>query len=280
MTFAELSHLFVAYHSRMSAERTTTYYRTQLNLLCKRIGTRDVKELGPGECLLALEEAGRGKASTTQRHTAVALDQVQKWGVLNQIIDRPWLGKIPKPTQNVRTRIPTEDETTAILRRAHKRFRLIYTALRLSGARPGELARAQISDYDTAKGCITLAPTQHKTGRKTGKPRVIVVGKKFSKLLKLAIGKRTSGPIFRSPRGTPWTVNNLSQTYSRLRDAAGLDAELVLYCARHEAGTEFCRREGLFMASQLLGHTSVQTTQRYVHQGIEELRAAQDKSEL
>lgn len=278
MTFAELSKLFVAYHRRMSAERTTTYYRTQLNLLCRRVGDRDVKELGPGECLLALEEAGRCKASTTQRHTAVALDQLQKWGVSNGILERPWLGKIPKPSQNVRTRIPTADETATLLKRAHKRFRLIYTALRLSGARPGELCRAQVADYDTTKGCITLI--QHKTGRKTGKPRVIVVGTKFARLLKLAIGKRTSGPIFRSPRGSAWTVNNLSQTYSRLRDAAGLDSELVLYCARHEAGTEFCRRKGLFMASQLLGHTSVQTTQRYVHQGIEELRAAQDESEL
>lgn len=278
MTFAQLADLFVAYHRRQSAERTMLYYRTQLALLRPQLGDRHVDQIGPGDCLQALDAAGQGKASTTQRHTAVALEQCQKWAVNNAIISKPWLGKVPKPSQNVRTRIPTELETAALLKHAHKRFRLVYTALRMSGARPGELTRAEIADWDRDRGAIVLL--DHKTARKTKKARIIVVGKKLAKLLQFAIGKRKAGPIFLSPRGAAWSVNNLSQTYSRLRDAAGLDAELVLYCARHEAGTEFCRREGLFMASQLLGHTSVQTTQRYVHQGIDELRAAQDKSEL
>jgi integrase len=77
-------------------------------------------------------------------------------------------------------------------------FRLIYTGLSQCGARPGELCRAQISDVDWEKGRITLA--EHKTARKTGKPRVIPIGKNFGQTLQKAIGDRQSGAI---PCGIP-----------------------------------------------------------------------------
>jgi integrase len=111
-----------------------------------------------------------------------------------------------------------------------------------------------------------------------GKPRTIPVGRKLGKLLRLAIGRRTSGPIFLSPRNHGWTVKNLSTQFARLRTAAGLDRQLVLYSARHEAGTNFCREHGILTASRLLGHANINTTQRYVHPEMEELKAAQDSA--
>jgi site-specific recombinase XerD len=104
------------------------------------------------------------------------------------------------------------------------------------------------------------------------------VGRKLGKLLRLAIGRRTTGPIFLSPRNHGWTVKNLSTQFARLRTAAGLDRELVLYSARHEAGTNFCREHGILKAARLLGHARIETTQRYVHLNIDELKDAQDSS--
>jgi integrase len=83
-----------------------------------------------------------------------------------------------------------------------------------------------------------------KTVRKTGKPRRIPIGRKFGELLDQAIGNRTEGPVFLSPKGKQWKVGNLSRTYSRLRDDSGLPKDLVLYVARHECGTKICREKG------------------------------------
>ncbi len=115
-----------------------------------------------------------------------------------------------------------------------------------------------------------------KTARKTGKPRRIPIGRKFGDLLDQAIGERKEGPVFLSPAGKGWRVSNLSRTYSRLRDNAGLPKDLVLYLARHECGTKICREKGIEFARRLLGHSNISTTQRYMHLDDQELAEAQD----
>ena len=82
--------------------------------------------------------------------------------------------------------------------------------------------------------------------------------------------------MFLSPKGRQWKVANLSRTYSRLRDDAGLPKDLVLYLARHECGTKICREKGIEYARRLLGHIDISTTQRYMHLDDAELADAQD----
>src|SRR5262249_8794346 len=74
----------------------------------------------------------------------------------------------------------TAAETAAILSQASPQFRLIYLALRQCRARPGELCRATIAEIDRPANVIVLK--QHKTARKTGKPRRIRIGKKLCQL--------------------------------------------------------------------------------------------------
>ena len=153
-------------------------------------------------------------------------------------------------------------------------FRLFYSALRQCGARPGELCRVTIPDVDRANRVITLK--EHKTARKTGQVRRIPIGNKLKELLDQAIGGRIEGPVFLGPSGRGWRIGNLSRTYSRLRDLAGLPKDLVLYLARHECGTKICREKGIEFARRLFGHTNITTTQRYMHLDEDELADAQD----
>ena len=136
------------------------------------------------------------------------------------------------------------------------------------------MCRATIADIDRAANAIILR--EHKTARKTGQPRRIPIGRKLGQLLDQAISGRTEGPVFLSPAGKAWTVPNLSRTYSRLRDLAGLPRDLVLYLARHECGTKICREKGIEYARRLLGHANISTTQRYMHLDDQELADAQD----
>lgn len=282
MTFTKLTDLFLQHHRQQrSAANTVVFYRTQLNTLGKAgLAKRSIESITPAEILGALAEANADKSPTTQRSRAIALDQLQKYAVELGLMPKLWCPKLPKPTPRQRDRIPTESETKALLSHATAPFRLIYECLRQSGARPNELCRAQIADFVVDPGQLTgvIVLAEHKTARKSGKPRQIPVGRKLGKLLRLAIGRRTAGPIFRTRRGKAWTVKNLSTQFLRLRQAAGLDPALVLYSARHEAGTRFCSEHGILKASRLLGHATINTTQRYVHPDLEELKAAQDSS--
>ncbi|MBS0267244.1 MAG: site-specific integrase [Planctomycetes bacterium] len=106
--------------------------------------------------------------------------------------------------------MPTAAETEALFAKASPEFRLIYSALRQCGARPGELCRATIAEVDRGNRVITLK--EHKTARKTGLVRRIPIGKKLQELLDQAIGDRSEGPVFRSPSGRAWKVGNLSRT--------------------------------------------------------------------
>ena len=69
---------------------------------------------------------------------------------------------------------------------------------------------------------------------------------------------------------------NLSRTYSRLRDVAGLPRDLVLYLARHECGMQVCREKGIEYARRLLGHANISTSQRSMHLDDRQLAEAQE----
>ena len=213
-------------------------------------------------------------SDSTRHHDCVARERLQKFALQHKLLDKPVFGILEKPRVGRRDRVPTAAETEAILAHASPQFRLIYSALRQCGARPGELCRATIADVDRANHVITLK--EHKTARKTGQDRRIPVGRKLGALLDQAIGIRMEGPVFLSPTGRPWHVANLSRTYSRLRDSAGLPRDLVLYLARHECGTKICREKGIEYARRLLGHSNITTTQRYIHLDDQELADAQD----
>src|SRR6185295_3566440 len=94
-----------------------------------------------------------------------------------------------------------------ILEQARPDFRAIYIGLCLSGARPGELCRAQISDLQPplppagegrGEGAFPAAIIlkEHKTAGKTGKPRVIPISTAFEATLRASIADRIEGPAF------------------------------------------------------------------------------------
>jgi integrase len=274
MLTGELIEVFLGWCARHRTPATCAFYRTRLRRFCEKFNARELGTLTPLEVDEYLGEAGAGYSDSTKHHNAVALERLQKFALQNKLLEKPVFGLLEKPRVGRRERLPTPAETAAILSTASPAFRLIYSALRQCGARPGELCRATIADVNRAAAVITLK--EHKTAAKTGQPRRIPIGRKLRELLDQAIGQRTAGPIFLTPTGRPWRIVNLSRTYSRLRDNAGLPKDLVLYLARHECGTKICREKGIEYARRLLGHANISTTQRYMHLDDRELADAQD----
>jgi integrase/recombinase XerC/integrase/recombinase XerD len=265
---------FLGYCARHRSTATLAFYRTRLKKFCEAYNARDLATLTPLEIDEHLSVVGIGMSDSTRHHNCVALERLQKFALQHSLLEKPVFGILEKPRVGRRDRVPTPAETERIMAKASSAFRLIYSALRQCGARPGELCRVIIANVDRANRVITLK--DHKTARKTGQVRRIPVGKKLGELLDQAIGDRTEGPVFLSTSGRAWKVGNLSRTYSRLRDEAGLPKDLVLYLARHECGTKICRQKGIEYARRLLGHTNITTTQRYMHLDEKELADAQD----
>jgi integrase len=276
MIIGELIDAFLGWCNRHRAPATLRFYRARLLRFREAFSSRDAASLKSLEIDAYLHDAGLNASDSTRHHNAVALTTVQNFALRESLLEKPWFKRLEKPRMGRRERIPTADEIAALLKGASPEFRLIYTGLSQSGARPGEMCRVQIGDIDWTKRTITL--TEHKTARKTGKPRVIPIGKNFGCTLQTAIDHRQAGPIFRTPSGGAWTVGNLSGTHRRLRDAAGLPKDLVLYLARHRFGTEALRAGvPLRDVADLMGHVSVTTTEIYLHRDVTELAGSQDR---
>ena len=276
MTLSELIDAFLAWNERHRKPPTVNFYRQRLRLFRKKFGSRRISSLKSLEIDEYLSVAGQGMSDSTKHHNAVALTSLQNFARREKLMKEKWFEHLDKPRIGRRERIPSGEEIQLLLEKARPDFRSIYVGLCQSGARPGELCRAAIADVDWAKGAIVLR--EHKTAGKTGKPRVISIGKEFEATLRAAIGDRLGGRVFLTHRGNPWTVDGLSGTFRRLRDAAGIDKALKLYSARHRYGTELIRA-GVPIAdvALLMGHENVATTQIYVHRDATELRASVDR---
>lgn len=266
---------------RLSA-KTHSVYSGSLKTFVRMTGHKKTSKLKAKHVQAWLDrevyryERKRKYAPDTQRIQINAYQQWQKWEIERGHLEGEVLKKIKKPTGRARERIPTRSEAAAILKAGTRDFRRIYRCLMYTGARPGELVYARIEDFDRDLNLIVLR--QHKTAEKVGRVRKIGVGAKVRRILDRCIGERTEGLIFLTDLGRPWSPQGLSQKFRRTKLKAGVSADLVLYSARHAAGTAVCRKFGIRAAAHLLGHASITTTQRYTHPDDADLARYQDEA--
>jgi len=72
-----------------------------------------------------------------------------------------------------------------------------------------------------------------------------------------------SGPLWLNPRGTPWTPGRMSREISEYFDSLGMP--WTAHCLRHHFATTLVRNEvHLSVVQLLMGHSSPETTSRYV----------------
>lgn len=306
---ADAIDLFLADVAKRAAPATVTHYKKRLSAFRRELGTRLLPaateladytaslrsgktpvdagvKLMPNTVteFLAREtvwqsgaKAGQKKAPDTVRTTIVAWEQFQRWLLETGRLLDPLTPKMKKPGGRKRDALPTPAETKKLLEKADPDFKTIYRAMRLTGARPSEICKAKICDIDQAAGEIILV--EHKTAAKTGKPRRIAIGHPaLIEIITAAIGDRVEGPIFLRTDGKPWSPEALSNTYRRLRDAAGLRPDLVLYLARHEHATELYKQLGdLKAVADALGHSQLSTTMRYTRVDGAQLKKNQSR---
>lgn len=280
MRVSEAVAMFLDAVRSIRAPATTRAYAGRLVHFSRSFGDVALAELTAEQILTWIDGQkrfadGTEKAPDTVRLTITSVEQLQAWLIARGHLSGPWIPKQKKPGGRKRELLPSPEETKQLLAKAPADFVQMYRALRLTGARPGELVRATIADLDRRQGLIILQ--HHKTAAKTGATRKIAVGHAaLQELLTQAIGERTAGPIFLRSSGQPWSVPQLSSCYRRARKAAGLPEGLVLYLSRHEHATQLYKSTGdLKAVADALGHTNIQTTMRYTRTDAETLQKNQ-----
>jgi integrase len=167
-------------------------------------------------------------------------------------------------------------------------FGKLLWLLRITGARPIELRRAEAFNYQKGRLVFRWNATRgyvHKTAKKTQRDRVIFLTPEAQAYVEECIRKHPEGPIFRTLRGDPWGTTNITQKWrqwllKRPRVVAylaehGIDPKQVRpYNFRHSWACNYLDSTGdIFGAAMMLG-TSVKMLQtRYFHMDEEKLHA-------
>jgi transcriptional regulator with XRE-family HTH domain len=155
------------------------------------------------------------------------------------------------------------------------RLRQLLVFLSRTGARPNEARQLKWSEIDWSIGCAVL--THHKTIGLQGnpQPRRIFFDDVVTKLLLwIQLHDPSSDYVFRTHRQRPWTPGATAQRIQRLRRKAGIANDAKLYGLRHSFGTRSVMMTSDIKATgDLMGHTTVRTTERYTHLPSEHLAA-------
>jgi len=132
----------------------------------------------------------------------------------------------------------------------------------LTGCRRGEAANLRWAHVDLKQGRIVLPPTAHKTGRRTGKPRIIALPAAAQAIL----ARQPDGGefVFAPAKGDGALA--LSQVWRRVRTEAKLPEGIGLHGLRHSVASHLAMAgAGSAEIMQAMGHRQLSTVARYVH---------------
>jgi len=265
VSFNELCHHFIAW-SKENNEPTTTAWYLRFLADFEDHFSGAVSQLHKRHVDGWLR-SHRDWSQSTKRQAVTCIKRVANWG-----FEEGYLSEIPRgirslkrPKMARREVVVESDQHAALMKATDDTFRLFLEAMRETGARPGEIRRVTANDIDVDRGIWIL--DEHKTRKKTDKPRVIYLTPRMVELSKMLMTRNPDGPIFRNSRGLPWTANAVRCRMRRLREKLNLPAGTVAYSYRHAFATDGLTN-GVPIAemAELLGHSDTKMlAEHYAH---------------
>ncbi|CAN7430022.1 tyrosine-type recombinase/integrase [Caballeronia sp. LjRoot34] len=189
--------------------------------------------------------------------------------------DAGW--KTVKPFKGVGRRrqgfIPL-DQRAALLGKCPADLALLVKALLLTGARPGELAKATVAHFDKAQSTLALAG---KTGF-----RVVTLSTAAAVFFtEQAKGKLPAAPIFATNYGAVWQKDNWKKLFRQAVTDAELPDDIVMYSLRHTAISEMIA-SGMdsSIVAKLAGTSTHMIDLHYLHLKHDATRARLDAVQM
>ena len=183
--------------------------------------------------------------------------------------------EIDKPKPKSTRRTFTDEERDRLLAEATPRLLPVWQLLLLTGMRRAEMCSLTLRDVVLD----SPAPFLRVLGKGNKQREIPLVGAAVGvvrSLVQLAQIENREGILPHPARGGRTLVlpNRFSGMWSNERNHIGLPVELTLHCFRHTFATWLVNRTPtpLTEAARVLGHSSVQQTEHYVHTDQSRLR--------
>lgn len=269
---AESVALYVQYTRHQQAPRTYLDRKAILDEFAAHHGTLPLAAAKPYHLRLWIDGHASWKSDWTKLRAARTVLRAFNWcKKVGLTAANPFEGGEPYPTGG-RGR-PMSDETfRKLLRGSDALFRRVLTFLYFTGARPGEMSALEpkhlVLDPEDRGGFALLE--QHKTSRKTRKPRKIYFHPIVCRLIRWQLARMLPGQerLFVNAKGRPWDRNSLGLRVARLRKRLKIDKAEKLYGLRHAYVTRGLINEvPIATMAELAGHASTKTTEVYNHIG-------------
>ncbi len=175
--------------------------------------------------------------------------------------------KRPKKENKIPIVLTKKEVTDLINNSNNLKSKLIIQLLYSSGLRVSEIVNLKPVDlnFDENTGWVR--------GGKGGKDRMIILSKKLSKKLEKFIKKNLDWDYVFS-RTKPLTTRNIQKIIQKTTQRAGINKQVHPHTLRHSFATHLLDQGvDLRKIQELLGHSSIATTQIYTHISHEQLKS-------
>ncbi len=186
-------------------------------------------------------------------------------------------------TQKLLPKFLTVDDVFSLVEKpgnigfTHARDRAILELLYSSGLRVGEIAGLNVEDVNTKEGLV-------KVRGKGKKERILPVGSKAvdamkSYLVEKILLKKKERAMFLNRRGTKLSERGIRRIVVKYAKMAGISGQIGPHTLRHTFASHLLQSGAdLRVIQELLGHSSLSTTQKYTHLDVTHLMDIYDKA--
>ncbi len=269
----------------LSPENQATLERFRLELLIAGYSNRTLKMycIYARDFLLAMgkpaDSAARGdiisflarKKESGNSNTTLALAHSALHYFFHDFLKKKILEdvKAPKKAKNLPT-VLTRDEVRALIRATKaKRNRLIVEFLYSAGVRVSECVKMAVNDLDLKQRIARVR------GGKGNKDRIVILSEEWIKHVKKYFEKKRvkSEFVFSKKNGKQLSPDTVQRIVRGAAKKAGINKHVTPHTLRHSFGTHLLEGgENIRNIQELLGHSSLSTTQIYTHVSTEALK--------
>ena len=278
---------------RNLSNNTAKSYFLDLKQLVGFLKKRDITDFsevdrGIARSFIMFLEEGKASRKSIARKISCART-FYKYLTRQKVIDKnPWKAlSIPKIGKRLPTFLYPEEIDLLLEQPITKtpmgmRDKAILEILYASGIRVSELTGLNITDVDKSDGEILVFG-------KGSKERIVKMGSaaisavsdfiKYARPKLVKEGGRKNNALFIGRLGERLTPRSIERTIKKYGKAAGIDKKITPHSLRHSFATHLLERGAdLRSVQELLGHSSLSTTQIYTHVTKERLKTVYNKA--
>ncbi|MBI3408182.1 MAG: site-specific integrase [Planctomycetes bacterium] len=257
--------LFLDFSEKHHIPDTFHGYQDFLQDFCEKYGTLLARDLKPLHVSRWLDAHPGWNGS--RRNAIVAVKRVFNWADAEGVLQPNPIKAVKKPPQRHRDRVLTPEERKEIHASIKDQsFRDFVFAMEETGARPGEVRNVTAAHVNLDLGLWIFK--DHKTAKRTGKPRIIYLTPALLELTRRLVEKYPEGPLFRGPRSKQgFSRNGVRCRFRILREKLPHLAGVISYTMRHSFATQaLVNGVGIAHVAELLGHVDTSmVSQHYAH---------------